>query len=272
MIALLHTIVWFFYFFGYLFLVWPILHKGMKALKAGNWAAADALTEKHVAKWANSLMRLAGVTVTTTGKENIPAGRPCVFVANHRGNYDIPLMLTQLDKAHPLLSKAEADRIPLIRGWMRLLHCVFVDRSDTRASLAALHEAMDLIKRGYSMVIFPEGTRFKGEEGGIGEFKGGAFRIATKTGAPIVPVAISNSRALMEANGNLMKPGHAVVRILPPIETAGLSRAEIAALPGRVQELIRQNIEVNREANLTAGQAEGTPAQAAPAEEENAAS
>lgn len=275
MFALLHTIVWFFYFFGYLLLVWLPLRRGLKALDTGDWATADALTEKYVINWANRLMRLAGVTVTTTGRENIPAGRPCVFVANHRGNYDIPLMLTQLDKAHPLLSKAEADRIPLIRGWMRLLHCVFVDRTDTRASLAALHEAMDLVKRGYSMVIFPEGTRYKGEEGGIGEFKGGAFRIATKTGAPIVPVAISNSRALMEANGNLMKPGHVTVRILPPVETAGLSRAGIAALPGQVQELIRQNIEINRMAGQASQPGTAPDAQSVPAvrpEEENAAS
>lgn len=243
--ALVQTIVWFFVFFGSLLLVWPPLHKGLRALKRGDWATADRLTGRYVVPWASRLLRLAGVTVETVGRENIPAGRPCVFVANHRGYYDIPLMLTQLDKPHPLLSKIEADRIPLVRGWMRLLHCVFVDRTDARASMAALHQAIEVVQKGYSMVVFPEGTRYKGEEGGIGEFKGGAFRIATKNGAPIVPVAISGSRAIMEANGMLMRPGRVTVRILPPIETAGLSRTEIAALPAKTAALIRDNLDVN---------------------------
>lgn len=249
--ALARTIVWFFVFFGSLLLVWPPLHRGLRALQKGDWATADQLAGRYVVPWASRLLRLAGVEVTTVGKENIPAGRPCVFVANHRGYYDIPLMLTQLDGPHPLLSKAEADRIPLVRGWMRLLHCVFVDRADTRASMTALHQAVDLVKKGYSMVVFPEGTRYKGEEGGIGEFKGGAFRIATKNGAPIVPVAISGSRAIMEANHMLMCPGRVTVRILSPIETAGLSRAEIAELPQKTAGLIRANLDANLNADQT---------------------
>lgn len=258
--AVLHTIGWFFYFFGYLIAVWPAMHRGLRALKKGDWAAADALTARYVAPWASRMMARNHVEITTIGRENLPDG-PCVFVANHRSYYDIPLALTQLGGPHPLLSKLEADRIPLIRGWMRLLHCVFVDRADTRASLAALHEAIEVVARGYSMVVFPEGTRYKGPEGGIGEFKGGAFRIATKNHLPVVPVAISHSRALMEDNGNLMRPGRVTVRILPAIETAGLSRAGIAALPGRCAELIRANLDVNLNAAQAGAAAENTPAE-----------
>ena len=172
-------------------------------------------------------------------RQNIPKGVACVFVANHRSYYDIPLMLTCLDGPHALVSKAEVEKIPLVRGWMKLLHCVYVNRGDARASLRALNQAAEEVKQGRSVSIFPEGTRYKGEEGGIGEFKGGAFRIATKTGAPVVPVAISHSRDVMENNHMLMHPAKVTVRILPAIQVAELDKETKKALPELVQEQIR---------------------------------
>ena len=238
----MRTIIWFIYFWGYQLFSWPMLHKGLAAQKRGDNAVGDALAAKYVPHWAGRLLAMAGVTVTVTGRENIPAGRPCVFVANHRSYYDIPLMLTQLDAPHALVSKIEVSRIPLVRGWMRLLHCVFVDRGDARQSIQCLSQATENVRAGYSVTIFPEGTRYKGAEGGLGEFKGGAFRIATRAGAPLVPVVIHGSRAIMEDNGGWMKPAHVRIEILPPIETEGLDRQALKALPGRTEALIREKL------------------------------
>lgn len=121
--------------------------------------------------------------MTVEGQENIPAG-PCVFVGNHRSYYDIPILLTALDAPHGILAKEELEKIPLLNRWMKLLGCVFVKRDDIRASVKALNDATAIVESGRSFVIFPEGTRYKGEEGGAGEFKAGAFRIAIKTGCP----------------------------------------------------------------------------------------
>lgn len=239
----MRTIIWFIYFWGYLLCKKGTMKQGLRALEAGDWATADALAAKWVPDWAGHLLRLAGVTVTVTGRENIPAGRACVFVANHRSYYDIPLMLTQLDAPHGLVSKIEVDKIPLVRGWMKLLHCVFVDRGNARQSVAALNQATENVKRGYSMTIFPEGTRYKGEEGGLGEFQGGAFRIATKAGAPLVPVVIHNSRAIMENNGGWMRPAHVEIQVLPAIETAGLAKEEMKELPARTRALIAEKLQ-----------------------------
>ncbi len=240
--SLLRTIVWFFYFFGYLIVHYGDLKKGTAAMAAGDRATADALSATRVPQWCNTLLHMAGVTVTVEGKENIPTDRPCVFVANHRSYYDIPIMLTQLDAPHGMLAKAQTDKIPLVRGWMRLLGCVFVDRDDVRASMVALNAGIAEVKSGHSFTIFPEGTRHKGKEGEMGEFKGGAFRIALKTGAPIVPVALHNTRDIMENNHNLMRPAHVTVRILPPIETAGLSRAAQKELPALAQAQIQAQL------------------------------
>ena len=218
------------------------LRRGLRALKAGDWATSDALAAEHVPHWANHLLRLAGVTVTVEGLENIPKGRPCVFAANHRSYYDIPLALTRLDAPHGLVAKKEVDKLPLVRGWMRLLHCVFLDREDPRKAMAALNEAIDLVKKGYSLTIFPEGTRNKGPEGSLLEFKSGAFRIATKAKAPVVPVAITGSRDIMENHHMFMHPAHVTIRVLEPIETEGLTKEEIRALPQRTADIIARHL------------------------------
>lgn len=237
------TVIWYIYFWLYLLVKWPVMHKGLKAQKQGDWATGDALAARWVPDWAGKLMKLAGVTITVEGRENIPAGRACVFVANHRSYYDIPVMLTQMDAPHGLVAKKEVEKIPLVRGWMRLLHCVFLDREDPRKAMASLNEAIENVKKGYSMTIFPEGTRNKGEEGTLNEFKGGAFRIATKAKAPVVPVALTGTRDVMENNRFwLMKPAHVTVRILPAIETAGMSRDEVKELPERTAQIIQSNL------------------------------
>ena len=242
----MRTLIWYCYFWGYMLIHLPMLRKGLRALEAGDLATSDALAREHVPHWASRLMKLAGVTITVTGRENIPAGRPCVFAANHRSYYDIPLMLTQMDGPHGLIAKKEVNAIPLVRGWMRMLHCVFLDREDPRKAMAALAEGTENLKKGYSMTIFPEGTRNKGEEGTLLEFKGGAFRMATKAKAPVVPVAITGSRDIMENHHMLMHPAHVTIRILPPIETAGLSREELKALPAQTADMIFKNLEPNR--------------------------
>ena len=232
-------LVWFGYFFGYMILHYAALRRGEKALEAGDLATVRALVEKHIPHWCGVLLKIGGVTLEVEGQENIPAGRPCVFVANHRSLFDIPVMLTALGKPHGILAKQESEKIFLVNRWMKLLGCVFVQRDDVRASMKALNAATETVKQGNSFSVFPEGTRSKGEEGKVAEFKGGAFRIATKNKAPLVPVAISGSRLIFENNHYIVRNGVVRVSILPAIETAELTREEQKELP----ELTRRRIE-----------------------------
>ena len=240
----MRTFIWFCYFWGYLIFHPFVLNRGLKALKNGDFKTVDEIAYKHVPEWCNTLIKLAGVEITVTGKENIPEGRPCVFAANHRSLWDIPVMLTCFGNPIPLIAKIESEKLPLIRGWMRLLHCLFLDRDNPRQGMEIINEAADLVKQGYHVGIFPEGTRYKGEEGGMGTFLGGAFRIASKSGAPIVPVVIYNSRACLEGDGHFtMKPAKVAVHILPAIETAGLDRMAVKALPKQVEDIVRAELE-----------------------------
>ena len=236
--SILRTIALFVYLFGYMIVHYGVLRRGEKALAAGDLETVEAIVAKHIPHWSRGILKVTGARMTVEGQENIPADTPCVFVVNHRSYFDIPILLAALDAPHGILAKEELEKIPLLNRWMKLLGCVFVKRDDIRASVKALNDATAIVESGRSFVIFPEGTRYKGEEGGAGEFKAGAFRIAIKTGVPVVPVAISGARGLFEGHGLRATPGDIRVRILPAIQTAGMSKAEQKQLPDAVRQTI----------------------------------
>ena len=236
--SIFRTIAMFLYLFGDMIVHYGTLRRGERALAAGDLATEQQLVDRHIPRWSRGILKVTGVSLVVEGLENIPKDTACVFVGNHRSYYDIPLLLAGLDKPYGILAKEELGKIPLLNRWMKLLGCVFVQRDDVRASVRALNDATAIVESGRSFIIFPEGTRYKGEEGGAGEFKAGAFRIAVKTGAPVVPVAISGARGLFAAHGNRATPGTVHVRVLPPIQTADMSRAEQKQLPDAVRQTI----------------------------------
>ena len=236
-LSILRTIALFVYLFGYMIVHYATLRRAERALAAGDLDTVERIVKANIPRWSRGILHVTGARMTVEGQKNIPAG-PCVFVGNHRSYYDIPILLTALDAPHGILAKEELEKIPLLNRWMKLLGCVFVKRDDIRASVKALNDATAIVESGRSFVIFPEGTRYKGEEGGAGEFKAGAFRIAVKTGAPVVPVAVTGARALFEANGNRCRPGSVRIKIMSPIQTAGMSKAEQKQLPDAVRQSI----------------------------------
>lgn len=232
---MLHTIIWFFYFWCYLIVCIPATLWVIHLEKSGQVERADQQTRVYVRNWARRLLKLAGARVTVEGAENVPAGA-AVYIANHTSYFDIPLMLAYVGEPRGFMAKIEADRIPGIRVWMRRLHCLFVDRSSAASGAAVFREGEKMLREGYSLTIFPEGTRSK--NGGLLEFKAGAFRIATMAGVPVVPVTIMGARAMMEDNGGRITPGDVRIVIHPAIDTAALSRPEIRALPETVRDII----------------------------------
>lgn len=241
---MIRTIIWMIYFFAYLFFAQPILWKARKLRKQGKTEEHDRLVRGMVKNWALRLMKLAGATMEVSGSENIPQG-PVVFAANHQGYADIPLLLTQLDRPHPLIAKKELEKIPLLRDWMTELNCVFIDRENARQAMDSLKKANELLNEGYSVCIFPEGTRSKGKD--LGEFKSGTIRLATRAKVPIVPCCIEGSYKMLEANkGFRITPARLRLKILPAIETADLSREEIKTL----DERLRTQIKAERDAML----------------------
>lgn len=232
----MRTIIWFIYFWGSLLALMPALHRAKKADASGDTATRDAIVTDKVLRWCRTLLKLAGVTITVEGRENIP-NQPVVFVSNHQGNFDIPLLLSCLDKPHGLVAKESLRKLPFVRDWMKLLGCVFIDRSNARQSVTAMGDASRmLVEEDRSFIVFPEGTRSRGGE--MKEFKSGAFRIACKAGAPVLPICIDGSWRVMEGNKNWIRPAHVRITILPPIPTSGMTKEQSRLLGEQVRRQV----------------------------------
>ena len=160
--SIFRTIAMFTYLFGYMIVHYGVLRKAERAQAAGDAETVRRLVEQHIPHWSRGILNVTGVRLSVEGLDNIPKEGPCVFVANHRSYYDIPLLLASLDKPYGILAKEELEKIPLLSRWMKLLGCVFVQRDDVRASVRALNDATAIVESGRSFIIFPEGTRYKG--------------------------------------------------------------------------------------------------------------
>ena len=215
--------VLFFTAFVFSLVITGVLLAGWYILKWLSLPGAQGIYGYYVSSyWAKFLLFAAGVRVTVQGAENIPGDTAVLFVSNHQGNFDIPVLLSSLDKPKGFLAKIELAKIPVIRSWMPKLGCVFIDRANLRQSIKAIQGCVEVLNNGQSMVIFPEGTRSKGPQ--IGEFKKGSLRLVEKVNVPIVPVTVNGTYKAMESNGNRVMSTDVTVTISPPIYFRRLSK------------------------------------------------
>lgn len=222
-------------FFFYLIVRTKKMRIAQRYDREGKIAERDEMVKLGVVTWGRDVVGLTGSTVEVSGEELIPQDTAVVFVGNHQGYLDIPVMLGFVNKPKAFISKIEILKIPLLSTWMKLMQCTFLDRKNPRQSIKAMQEAVETVKKGYSLVIFPEGTRSRG--GPVAEFKAGSFKLALKAGVPIVPVTIDGTWRLFEEHKRFQK-GHVKVTVHPAIPTAGLSKEETALLPEKVRAVI----------------------------------
>ncbi len=196
---------------------------------------------------------LSGVRLTVIGEDRVPKDTAVLYIGNHRSYFDIVLTYARCPGLTGYIAKKEMLKIPLLSRWMKFLHCLFLDRSDIRQGLKTILEAIERIKNGISIMIFPEGTRTDGpDELEMLPFHEGSFKIASKTGCPVIPVAIHNSSALFEDHLPRIKPVPVVIEYCEPVFLKDLPK-ENQKFPGSyVQGIIRDTLKKNAEAQKRA--------------------
>lgn len=191
--------------------------------------------------WGRGIMKKYKVTLTAEGLENIPEG-PVLFVSNHQGYADIPAFGAVITmKQIGFVAKTSLGKIPVFGEWIRDIRSIFIERDDARSSLKTMEEGVELLKQGFSLVIFPEGTRSRGPQ--MGDFKRGSLRLATKSGVPVVPVTINGTYLMYEDIGYVHPGARIEFYIHPPIETKDLTKAEANNLAEKVEEIIKTKLE-----------------------------
>jgi 1-acyl-sn-glycerol-3-phosphate acyltransferase len=180
-------------------------------------------------------------------------GGPYVVVANHQSLLDI-VLLCRMPHEMKWVIKEELFRVPWV-GWMlRLTGDIAVRRGDSESGGEAVARAKAYLKRGMSVMIFPEGTRSK--DARLLPFKKGAFRLAIDAGVPVLPVVISGTAAGFPKGGAMVAACDAVATILPPLPTAGLTQADAGALRDRVRAAFVATLPADAVAPVGAGSPE----------------
>ena len=201
-----------------------------------------------IVNWAFRCVRfLAGTKVDYIGEENIPTDTPVLYIGNHRSFFDIVLTYVRVPRPTGYIAKKNIEKVPLLTVWMRNLHCLFLDRENLKAGAQTIIEAINLMKDGKSICIFPEGTRNK-EEGTLLPFHEGSFKIATKADCPIIPMTINNSAAVFENQFPKIKKAHVIIEYGKPIYIKELPKEQQKKVASYVQGIILETYNRNKEA------------------------
>lgn len=228
---------------AYLILGIPVLGL-LWLLKKVRPKAADYISLRMVQYAFRFFLFISGVSVSVIGEERIP-DEAVLFVGNHRSYFDILLTYSRCRRLTGFVAKKEMLRYPLLRTWMKRLYCLFLDRENPREGLKTILTAIDQVKRGISIFIFPEGTRNRQEEGSLLPFHSGSFKIAEKSGCPIVPVTLSCTAAIFEQQFPRIRPTRVVLEYGSPIYMDRLTPEDRKNISASCQTLIQETLKKN---------------------------
>lgn len=183
------------------------------------------------------ILWIAGVKKTVIGIDNIPKNEAVLYVSNHRSYFDILIAYTTVPNLTGFVAKKEMEHIPCISRWMRYLNCLFLDRTNLREGMKTILQGIEQIKNGYSVFISPEGTRNHNKE--MLPFHEGSFKMAEKSGCPIIPVAISNTDAIFENHFPWVKKAHVIIEYGKPIYIKKLPKENQKFIGVYVQNIIK---------------------------------
>jgi 1-acyl-sn-glycerol-3-phosphate acyltransferase len=151
---------------------------------------------------------VAGIRIKVAGREKVPAGRACIFMANHVSNLDPPALISHIPGRTSAFAKRSIFKLPLFGICLRLAEYIPVDRTgNVITAKASVAEAARLLANGLHITTFVEGSRSR--DGRMQPFKKGPFYLAMLSGAPCIPVSIYGTETMMARGSFAIKPGTA---------------------------------------------------------------
>ena len=189
--------------------------------------------------WAKMVLKTTGSTIKVEGLEKIPDEKGLCFVGNHQSAIDILIVLSVLPVTVGYIAKKQLLYYPFLNLWIVALRSAFIDRGNIKKALQSIEKGVEFIKKGNSMIIFPEGTRSKSDT--MGTFKKGSIKLATRAGATIVPVTISGSWHAWEENLRI-GPADIKFTVHEAVPTKGISPEERKALGNKLCEVIKGSL------------------------------
>lgn len=200
-----------------------------------------------IVNWAfKGVIFLSGIKVIVKGEENIPKDTPVLYVGNHRSYFDIVLTYVRVPRITGYVAKKETDKVPLLNVWMRNLHCLFLDRDNIKEGMKTILSAIEKMKSGKSICIFPEGTRNKKVDTFL-PFHDGSFKIAEKAGMPVLPMTLVGTGECFEDHFPKVTKGTVIIEYGKPFYIKDLDKEDKKRIGEYTKEIISETYFKNKE-------------------------
>lgn len=243
----MRTIITVLYIFLFLILGLPVL--GIEwIISKFNKAHAD-MVQLRIVQWGLKCVAfISGVKLTVIGEDNVPMDEPVLYIGNHRSFFDVVVTYARCPGLTGYIAKDGVNKVPIFRIWMKRLHCIFLKRDDMKEGLKVILKAIEYVKSGISICIFPEGTRNKDKDNptSLLPFKEGSFKIAIKTGCKIVPMALIGTADILENHFPWIHSTDIKLIYGEPIDVSALDKDQQkhvgAYCQAVVEELIKSNL------------------------------
>ena len=216
------------------FLAIGLILKGIRLTKAGN-----RFIYHSVNIWSNYIYRSAGGKLEVVGLENVPKNESICFISNHQGLFDILILIAAIPIRVGFVAKKSLMNLPFFAQWMMAIGCVFIDRKNLKNARKSINKGVESIKRGNSLIIFPEGTRSRGPK--LGDFRKGSLKLALKSDATIIPVSINGTFRLFEES-NCIHGGPMKIVIHKPIRPEDLTQERKVHLMEEIRDMVASGL------------------------------
>jgi 1-acyl-sn-glycerol-3-phosphate acyltransferase len=208
------------------------------AALAGSFVDSQGRWQHGCARlWGWLILKTSRVRVRVEGLEHLKGQDILIFCVNHPSAMDIAILLASLPVQFRFVAKQELFRLPFLGWFLRRAGHIAVERGRPHEAKRSFEEAAARIRRGTSVVLFPEGTRSR-RAGVMLPFKAGTFYLAIQAGVPVLPITLNGTRHTHEPDTLHIRGGQTEMIIHEPIPTEGLNTEDVQALSQRVREKI----------------------------------
>jgi 1-acyl-sn-glycerol-3-phosphate acyltransferase len=211
---------------------------GLVAIPVSLFGDKERILHNFARTWSVLIMKTIFSPVKVTGREKIDTAKPHVYAVNHASALDIPVLYANLPFQFRILFKSELLSYPIIGWHLQRSGQICINQQEPARSVGQIRAALKSLKAGMPLVIFPEGGRTP--DGDIKPFMPGAFFLAIKAQADIVPVALVGTFDLLPMNTYHIKCQPLEMRVGEPISTAGLKGHDMDALAAKVQKAMEE--------------------------------
>ncbi|HUQ50363.1 MAG TPA: lysophospholipid acyltransferase family protein [Terriglobales bacterium] len=209
---------------------------GAISLVASAFEKGGRMQHNLAVLWSKLILKTSMSPVKVYGAEKVDFQKAHLFAANHISAMDVPVLYTQLPCQFRIVANKGLFNRPFIGWHLKRSGQIPIDRSSPRATFKSLHNAVEDLKKGLSVSIFPEGGR--SETGKIKPFMNGGFYVAVKAQTPVVPVAIVGTYQMLPMNTFHIKPTKLAIHFGEPIPTAGMTSHDLDTLSERVKKAV----------------------------------